>query len=326
MIHRLRRLRSIPQLRSLVQEVKISITDLVYPVFLVPGKGIKQPITSFTGVFRFSLDLLIKEVEEVVSLGIPAILIFGLPEHKDPLGSEAYNPKGVVQQAIREIKKYFPSLVIITDICLCGYTNSGHCGVVADGKILNDPTLELLSKIAISHAAAGVDLVAPSDMMDGRVRAIRTALDEGGFTETGILSYSAKFASHFYGPFREAAQSAPQFGDRRSYQLPPPNWEEALREVALDIEEGADIVMVKPALPYLDIIQRVKQMFHWPLCAFNVSGEYVMIQSLIEKGLAEEQGIILEVLTSIKRAGADFIITYDAKKVAKWIKENPPLF
>jgi len=274
------------------------------------------------GIFQYSIDTVCKELEEVQSLGIPAILLFGLPDSKDELGSQAYAPQGIVQQAIKEIKSSFPTLIVITDICLCAYTNHGHCGIIKDGVVENDQTLGILQKIALSQVEAGVDMVAPSDMMDGRVGAIRTALDSSGFSHIPIMSYAAKYASQFYGPFREAVDSAPQFGDRRSYQMDPANAEEALREIALDIEEGADIVMVKPALAYLDVIYRAKQKFDYPLAAYNVSGEYSMIKAAAMKGMIEEEGIMMEILQSIKRAGADFIITYFAKEAAKLLQDK----
>ena len=314
---RLGRLRRKEALRKMVRETHLRIDDLIFPVFVRSGKGQKVAISSMPGIFQYSIDTVCKELEEVQSLGIPAILLFGLPDSKDELGSQAYAPQGIVQQAIKEIKSSFPTLIVITDICLCAYTNHGHCGVIKDGVVENDQTLGILKKIALSQVEAGADMVAPSDMMDGRVGAIRTALDSNGFSHIPIMSYAAKYASQFYGPFREAADSAPQFGDRRSYQMDPANAEEALREIALDIEEGADIVMVKPALAYLDVIYRAKQKFDYPLAAYNVSGEYSMIKAAAMKGMIEEEGIMMEILQSIKRAGADFIITYFAKEAAK---------
>ncbi|MBW2554224.1 MAG: porphobilinogen synthase [Deltaproteobacteria bacterium] len=314
---RLGRLRRKEALRKMVRETHLRIDDLIFPVFVRSGKGQKVAISSMPGIFQYSIDTLCKELEEVQSLGIPAILLFGLPDSKDELGSQAYAPQGIVQQAIKEIKSSFPTLIVITDICLCAYTNHGHCGIIKDGVVENDQTLGILKKIALSQVEAGADMVAPSDMMDGRVGAIRTALDSNGFSHIPIMSYAAKYASQFYGPFREAADSAPQFGDRRSYQMDPANAEEALREIALDIEEGADIVMVKPALAYLDVIYRAKQKFDYPLAAYNVSGEYSMIKAAAMKGMIEEEGIMMEILQSIKRAGADFIITYFAKEAAK---------
>lgn len=319
---RLGRLRRKEALRKMVRETHLRIDDLIFPVFVKSGKGQKVEISSMPGIFQYSIDTLCKELEEVQSLGIPAILLFGLPDSKDELGSQAYAPQGIAQQAIKEIKSSFPTLIVITDICLCAYTNHGHCGIIKDGVIENDQTLGILQKIALSQVEAGADMVAPSDMMDGRVGAIRTALDSKGFSHIPIMSYAAKYASQFYGPFREAADSAPQFGDRRSYQMDPANAEEALREIALDIEEGADIVMVKPALAYLDVIYRAKQKFDYPLAAYNVSGEYSMIKAAAMKGMIEEEGIMMEILQSIKRAGADFIITYFAKEAAKLLQDK----
>jgi porphobilinogen synthase len=314
---RLGRLRRKEALRKMMRETHLRIDDLIFPVFVRSGKGQKVAISSMPGIFQYSIDTLCKELEEVQSLGIPAILLFGLPDSKDELGSQAHASQGIVQQAIKEIKSSFPTLIVITDICLCAYTNHGHCGIIKDGVIENDQTLGILQKIALSQVEAGADMVAPSDMMDGRVGAIRTALDSKGFSHIPIMSYAAKYASQFYGPFREAVDSAPQFGDRRSYKMDPANAEEALREIALDIEEGADIVMVKPALAYLDVIYRAKQKFDYPLAAYNVSGEYSMIKAAAMKGMIEEEGIMMEILQSIKRAGADFIITYFAKEAAK---------
>ncbi len=316
---RLRRLRRNEALRALVRETKVEVGDLVYPLFVVEGSKIKQKISSMPGLYRLSNDLLPKEVEEIARLGIPAIILFGIPKKKDEVGSSAYHPKGVIQQAIRAIKKTTPELLVITDVCLCEYTSHGHCGVVVDGYVDNDKTLGLLAKTALSHAEAGADIVAPSDMMDGRVKAIRQALDGNGFQDIPILAYAAKYASYFYGPFREAAESAPQFGDRRSYQMDPHNWREALREVEQDIVEGADIVMVKPALPYLDVIRKVRDTFNHPLAAYSVSGEYAMVKAAAKQGWLDEKGLVLEMLTAIKRAGADIIITYYAKEAASWL-------
>lgn len=314
---RMRRLRANDTLRRMVRETRLSVDNLIYPLFAVHGKGVKKEISSMPGAAQMSIDNIVKEAKEVHSLGIPAVILFGIPAHKDEKGSEAYAQEGIVQQAIKAIKDSIPELMIITDVCLCEYTSHGHCGVVKEGKILNDPTLELLAKEAVSHVEAGADIVAPSDMMDGRVAAIRNALDEGGFTDTPIMSYAAKYASSFYGPFREAAESTPQFGDRRSYQMDPPNAREALREVSLDIEEGADIVMVKPALSYLDIIYRIKKEFYLPVAAYNVSGEFSIIKAGGRLGWIDEKKVMMEVLTSIKRAGADLILTYFAKEAAK---------
>jgi porphobilinogen synthase len=300
-----------------VRETALSPLDLIYPLFVGPGKDKAQPVTSMPGVAQLSVDRAVKECQEASSLGIPAVILFGIPKHKDPLGSEAYLDSGIVQQAIREIKEKVPGLVVITDVCMCEYTDHGHCGVVKNGDVDNDSTLELLAKEALSHAKAGADIVAPSDMMDGRVAAIRKALDENGFQQVAIMAYAAKYASGFYGPFREAAESTPQFGDRRSYQMDPGNTDEALREVELDIREGADIVMVKPAMAYLDIVYRVKQKFGYPVAAYNVSGEYSMIKAAGKNGWIDERRIMMEVLLSIKRAGADMILTYFAKEVAR---------
>ncbi|MFC1929608.1 porphobilinogen synthase [Chloroflexota bacterium] len=316
---RLRRLRRTETLRALVRESRVDVGDLVYPIFVVEGQDIKQEISSMTGVFRFSPDKLVSEVEEIATIKIPAVILFGIPEHKDEFGSSAYSPDGVIQQAIRTVKKTVPELLVITDVCLCEYTSHGHCGVVANGDVDNDQTLPLLAKMALSHAEAGADIIAPSDMMDGRVKTIRETLDENGFQHIPILAYAAKYASGFYGPFREAAESAPQFGDRRSYQMDPPNVREALREVEQDITEGADIVMVKPALPYLDVIQRVRDTFNCPVAAYNVSGEYAMVKAAAQRGWLVEPRVVMEILTAIKRAGADIILTYHAKDVAQWL-------
>jgi porphobilinogen synthase len=316
---RLRRLRRSGALRALIRETKVDVGDLIYPLFVVEGNKKKQEISSMPGQYRFSSDLLTKEVEDIAKLGIPAIILFGIPKKKDEVGSSAYHPKGVIQQAMRAVKKATPELLVITDVCLCEYTSHGHCGVVVDGYVDNDKTLELLAKTALSHAEAGADMVAPSDMMDGRVKAIRQVLDGNGFQNIPIMAYAAKYASAFYGPFREAAESAPQFGDRRSYQMDPPNWREALREVEQDIAEGADIVMVKPALPYLDVIRKVRDTFNYPLAAYSVSGEYAMVKAAAQQGWLDEKRIVLEMLTAIKRAGADIIITYYAKEAARWL-------
>jgi len=316
---RLRRLRRSEALRALVRESKVDVGDLIYPLFVVEGNKIKQEISSMPGLYRLSNDMLPKEVEEIAKLSIPAIILFGIPQKKDKAGSSAYHPKGVIQQAIRTIKKATPELLVITDVCLCEYTSHGHCGVVVDGYVDNDKTLKLLAKTALSHAQAGADIVAPSDMMDGRVKAIRQELDGGGFQNIPILAYAAKYASYFYGPFREAAESAPQFGDRRSYQMDPPNWREAMREIEQDIVEGADIVMVKPALPCLDVIRKARDTFNHPLAAYSVSGEYAMVKAAAQQGWLDEKGIVMEILTAIKRAGADIIITYYAKEAARWL-------
>ena len=312
-----RRLRRTALLRDLVRETALSPRDFIYPLFVCPGRGRAQPVSSMPGVSQLSVDRAAEEAETVQSLGIPGVILFGIPEAKDPVGSEAYADRGVVQEAVRAIKDRVPDLLVITDVCLCEYTDHGHCGVVENGDVDNDGTLELLAREALSHARAGADVVAPSDMMDGRVGAIRKALDRDGFPQVAILSYAAKYASAFYGPFREAAESTPEFGDRRSYQMDPGNGDEALREVEADIAEGADMVMVKPALSYLDVISRVKQRFRFPTAAYNVSGEYAMIKAAARNGWIDESRVVPEVLLSIKRAGADWILTYFAKDMAK---------
>jgi len=313
---RMRRLRRNEKLRGLVRETSLSVRDLIYPLFVCPGSKIRQEIPSMPGNYQLSIDHLVEECREVRDLGIQGVLLFGIPEHKDETGSEACSDEGIVQRAVRALKKDVPDLLTITDVCFCEYTSHGHCGVIKDGTVDNDATLELLARQALSHARAGADMIAPSDMMDGRVGRIRKALDNEGFQDLPIMSYAAKYASAFYGPFRDAAGSAPQFGDRRGYQMDPANVEEALREVELDIAEGADIVMVKPALAYLDVIYRVKSAFSVPLAAYNVSGEFACITAAGEKGWVDEQRIMVEVLLSIKRAGADIILTYFAKRVA----------
>lgn len=312
-----RRTRMNPVIRSMVRETELSKNDFIYPLFVAPGTKFKKEVSSMPGVYQMSIDEIIKECEEIKELGIQAVILFGIPEQKDDLGSDAYNPDGIIQRAVRNIKKEIPELYIITDVCLCEYTSHGHCGIVKGDEIVNDASVELLAKEALTHVQAGADMVAPSDMFDGRVKAIRTILDKNGFVNTPIMSYAAKYASGFYGPFREAAESTPQFGDRRSHQMDPANSNEALREVQTDIEEGADIVMIKPALPYLDIIRRVKDEFQMPTAAYNVSGEYSMIKAASKLGWIDEQRVMLEVLTSIKRAGADLILTYFAKDAAK---------
>jgi porphobilinogen synthase len=294
----------------------------VYPLFAVHGRGVREPIASMPGQFRLSIDELLKECKDAASIGIPAVLLFGLPRDKDPRGTEAYAEDGIIQQAVGALKDTIPDLLVITDVCLCEYTSHGHCGVVEDGRVKNDATLELIARTAVSHAEAGADMVAPSDMMDGRVAAIREGLDESGFPETPIMAYSAKYASAFYGPFREAADSTPQFGDRRSYQMDPANAMEAMREVALDVDEGADIVMVKPALPYLDVIARVKGEFGLPVAAYSVSGEYAMLKAAGQLGWLDEDRAVLEALTGIRRAGADIIISYFAKDAARLIEQG----
>jgi porphobilinogen synthase len=301
----------------MVSETKLSVDDFIYPMFIAPGRRFKEEISSMPGIFRQSIDNAIREIKQVKELGIKAILLFGIPELKDELGSEAYDENGIVQRALREIRERFNSMVLFTDICMCAYTNHGHCGIIRKGQVDNDETLKYLGEIALSHARAGADIVAPSDMMDGRVGVIRNALDEDGLINTGIMSYSAKYASAFYGPFREAAKSSPEFGDRREYQMDPPNVREALREIALDIEEGADIVMVKPAMSYLDVIRAAREEFDYPLAAYNVSGEYSMVKAAGGLGWIDENLVIMEMLTSIKRAGADIIISYFAKEAAR---------
>lgn len=317
--YRPRRLRANQDFRRLIRETTVTVDDLIYPLFARPGKGVRNPIGSMPGCYQLSIDELIKEAKEVQELGIPGVVLFGIPEKKDEVASEAYADDGIIQRAVRALKEAVPGLLVITDCCLCEYTSHGHCGLVMNGVILNDPTLELLARQALSHVRAGVDMVAPSDMMDGRVKAIRELLDQEGYSHIPIMSYSAKYASAFYGPFREAAESPPQFGDRRSYQMDPPNSDEALREVALDLEEGADIIMVKPALAYLDIIYRVKMEFDIPVAAYNVSGEYAMVKGTAQLGWIDGEGVMREVLLSIKRAGADIILTYFAKEMAKFL-------
>jgi porphobilinogen synthase len=317
-----RRLREKALLRKIVRETVLAIDDFVYPLFAVHGRGVREPIGSMPGQHRLSVDELVKDVKDVASMGIPGVLLFGVPESKDPRGSEAYADDGIVQRAVRAVKDTVPDLLVITDVCLCQYTSHGHCGVVEDGAVRNDPTLELLARVAVSHVEAGADMVAPSDMMDGRVGAIREALDEASYAETPIMAYSAKYASSFYGPFRDAAESAPQFGDRRSYQMDPANGTEAMREIALDLDEGADIVMVKPALPYLDVISRAKAEFGVPLAAYSVSGEYAMIRAAGRLGWLDEERAMLEALTGIRRAGADIVITYFAKDAARLLERG----
>ncbi len=325
-IQRMRRLRSSERMRGLVRETELSASHLVMPLFARPGKKLRKPIDAMPGNFQLSVDELAKEAAALDSLGVPAVLLFGIPETKDAAGTGAYDDAGIVQQAIRAVKKAAPEMLVITDVCLCEYTDHGHCGVVAERRgekvVDNDRTLELIAKMALSHAKAGADMVAPSDMMDGRIGAVRRALDSGGFAELPVMSYAAKYASAFYGPFREAAESAPQFGDRRSYQMDPANSDEALREVALDIDEGADIVMVKPALACLDVIRRVKDAFTIPVAAYNVSGEFAMVKAAAAKGWLDERRAVMEILTGIRRAGADILITYWAADVARWLKES----
>jgi porphobilinogen synthase len=319
-IDRLRRLRRTEGLRALAREISLTPEDFIYPLFVRPGRNVREPISSMPGQFRFTVDRLEAEVEEIVRLGIRAVLLFGLAERKDPEAREAWEENGLVPQAVRRIKAIAPELVVITDVCVCAYTDHGHCGIVRDGRVDNDATLALLARMALAHAAAGADLVAPSAMMDGQVRAIREALDEAGFVDVGIMAYSAKFASAFYGPFREAADSAPRFGDRRSYQMDPPNAREALREIERDIAQGADIIMVKPALAYLDVIRRARERFDHPLAAYNVSGEYSMVKAAAQMGWLDEERAMMEILIAIKWAGADRIITYFAKEAARRLR------
>ena len=323
---RMRRLRKNEAIRSLVRETVLTVDDLVYPMFVVEGKGIVEEIPSMPGKFRYSVDTLTEEVERIKELGIKAIILFGIPGHKDEVGSDSFSDEGIIQRAVRSIKKNVPEMYVITDVCFCEYTSHGHCGYLVkkngEWEVDNDKTLELLQKQVVSHAKAGADMVAPSGMMDGMIKAIRTALDSAGLKNIPIMSYSAKYASAYYGPFRTAAESAPAFGDRRSYQMDPPNINEALREVSLDIQEGADIVMVKPALAYLDVIRKVKETFGYPTAAYNVSGEYSMIKSAVLKGWLDEKRVVLETLISIKRAGADIILTYFAPEVAQWLREG----
>jgi len=319
---RLRRMRRSEKLRAMVRENRVEVSDLIYPLFVVEGKGITEEIGSMPGVLRYSPDRLASEIKEVAGLKIPAVLLFGIPQHKDETGSSGYDPDGVIQQAIRVIKDAVPEVIVITDVCLCEYTSHGHCGVIADGQVDNDRTLPLLVKMALSHVGAGADIVAPSDMMDGRVKAIREGLDGEGLQHIPIMSYAAKYASAFYGPFREAAESVPQFGDRRAYQMDPPNVREALREVAEDIAEGADIIMVKPALAYLDVIRQVRDSCNYPVAAYNVSGEYAMVKAAVQRGWLDEKMVVTETLTAFKRAGADIILTYHAKEFAKWRGEE----
>lgn len=325
--YRPRRLRRNENIRRMVQETELAVSDFIYPMFIIPGRGIKEEINSMPGIFRQSIDNAIEEIKEIRDIGIRAVLLFGIPERKDEFGSEGYDENGIIQRALREIKKEVKDVLLITDVCMCEYTSHGHCGIIKmssphtldgeKGNVSNDETLKYLTMIALSHAKSGADIVAPSDMMDGRVGAIREALDENGFNDIGILSYSAKYASAFYGPFREAAESTPQFGDRRGYQMNPPNVREALREISLDIEEGADIVMIKPALSYLDVIRAARERFDHPIAAYNVSGEYSMVKAAARLGWIDEARVMMEILTSIKRAGADIILTYFAKDAAR---------
>ena len=321
-MQRFRRTRSTEQLRRLVRETVISPADLIYPIFVVEGSDRKDPIDTMPGIYRYSIDRLNEVLDEVKESHISGVILFGVPDHKDETGSGAYDDNGITQRAIRHIKKYYPQTLVIADVCLCEYTSHGHCGLVCDGHILNDDTLPLLAKAAVSYAKAGADMIAPSDMMDGRIGAIREALDENGFIDTPIMAYSAKFASAYYSPFRDAADSAPAFGDRKSYQMDSANGREAVREIEEDIAEGADIVMVKPALAYLDIVRAARDRFSLPVAAYNVSGEYSMVKAAVEKGFIDEKRIVLENLVSIKRAGADIIITYHALDAAGWLREQ----
>src|SRR5277367_1877750 len=318
-VHRMRRSRATEPLRRLVRETQLAPDDFILPLFAVPGKGVRKAISSMPGNFQLSVDELVKECAEALKLGIGGVILFGIPDAKDELASGAYAEDGIVQQAVRAVKRELSKLLVITDVCNCEYTSHGHCGLVVDGDVQNDPTLEWLSKAAVSHARAGADIVAPSDMMDGRVGAMRKALDASGFSNTPILAYAAKYASAFYGPFREAAESTPQFGDRRSYQMDPANAREAMREIELDLEEGADMIMVKPAMPYLDIIRQARDRFDAPLGAYQVSGEFSMLMAAIQHGWLDRDRTILESLTSIRRAGADFVLTYFAKDAARLI-------
>ena len=321
-LYRPRRLRESPLIRRMVRETRLGVENLILPLFAVHGRGVREPIGSMPGVSRLSLDEMLKEAKDAASMGIPAVILFGVPQSKDPRGSEAYAEDGIVQQAARAVKETIPDLLVITDVCLCQYTSHGHCGLVEDGRIKNDATVELLARVALSHVESGADVVAPSDMMDGRIGAVRETLDEAGYTETPIMAYSAKYASAFYGPFREAVESAPQFGDRRSYQMDPANAAEAMREVGLDVDEGADIVMIKPALPYLDVIARARQEFGLPLAAYSVSGEYAMIKAAARLGWLDEERCMLEALTAIRRAGADLVITYFAREAARLLERQ----
>jgi porphobilinogen synthase len=318
--HRGRRLRRNEELRGLVRETRLTAKGLIYPMFVCPGEKVRQEVSSMPGVFQQSADQIVEECREVESLGIPGVILFGLPEKKDPRGMSSLATNGVVQRTIEAIRKAKLKLLVITDVCLCEYTDHGHCGVIEDGEVANDATLDILAKQAVSHARAGADIVAPSDMMDGRVGVIREALDEHKFENISILAYAAKYSSAFYGPFREAAQSTPQFGDRRGYQMDPANAREALKEVEMDLDEGADMVMVKPALPYLDIIRRVRDEFDVPVAAYNVSGEYSMVKAAVQKGWLDEQRVVTEILTGIQRAGAEIILTYHAKDAARWLR------
>ncbi len=319
---RLRRVRELEPLRGMVRETRLSASSFVYPLFVAHGQGVREPIEPMPGCYHLSLDVLTQEIDEVVELGIPSVLLFGLPPDKDPVGSGAYDPEGIIQEAVRVIKAKAPGLMVITDVCLCEYTDHGHCGIIENGHVDNDQTLELLARSALTHVQAGADMIAPSAMMDGQVRAIRDTLNGHGFTDVPIMGYAAKYSSAFYGPFRIAADSTPQFGDRRSYQMDPANRRMAMREIESDIAEGADIVMVKPALAYLDVIREARDRFDHPLAAYNVSGEFSMVKAASQKGWIDEKPVTLELLTAIRRAGADIIISYHAKEVARWLREE----
>ena len=319
---RLRRVREHEPLRRMVRETTLSPSNFIYPMFVTHGQGLRQPIEPMPGCFHFSIDQLVQDVAESADLGIPGVLLFGLPAEKDPMGSEGYDPEGIIQEAVRAIKREVPGMMVITDVCMCEYTDHGHCGIIDNGKVDNDATLELLARTAVTQVQAGADMVAPSAMMDGQVKAIRDSLDGHGYTDVPVMGYAAKYASAFYGPFRVAAGSTPQFGDRRSYQMDPANAREAMREIESDIAEGADIIMVKPALSYLDVIRRARDRFDHPLAAYNVSGEYSMVKAAGARGWIDEKRITLEMLTSIKRAGADFILSYHAKEVSQWLRDE----
>ena len=319
---RLRRVRGQEPLRRLVRETRLSPSAFIYPMFVTHGQGVKEAIEPMPGCYHFSIDALVEEVGEAAELGIPGVLLFGLPAEKDPLGLEGYDPEGIIQEAVRAIKREVPGMMVTTDVCMCEYTDHGHCGVIDNGRVDNDATLELLARTAVTHAQAGADLIAPSAMMDGQVKAIRDALNDNGYTDTPIMGYAAKYASAFYGPFRVAADSTPQFGDRRTYQMDPANARMAMREIESDIAEGADIVMVKPALAYLDVIRQAKERFDHPLAAYNVSGEYSMVKAASQQGWIDEKPVTTELLTSIKRAGADIILSYHAKELAKWYRDE----
>jgi porphobilinogen synthase len=316
---RMRRIRTSPAMRAMVRETHIRIEKLVYPLFVVEGRGVKNPISSMPGIHQQSVDEMLREVEQIAEEGLSSVILFGIPSSKDAKASGAFAEQGIVQKATRSIKERFPEIMVVADTCLCEYMDHGHCGIVHDGKILNDPSVEILARTAVSQAEAGADIIAPSDMMDGRIGAIREALDKAGFSDVALMAYSAKYASGFYGPFREAAESAPQFGDRTTYQMDPANRREALREILLDVEEGADIIMVKPALPYLDIISKARELINHPIAAYNVSGEYSMVKAAAANGWIDERRVVLEALTGIFRAGADIVITYHARDLSKWL-------